>query len=116
MSIREFFNYSKFEVRTTGGNDGAVIADAEYSLTLEVFDAIGLDKPALVSAELYKKIGRDSTHLPTVVGSYPLSGFIHLFQFTVATADWNGEDELVLVITVTDSAAFVYTIHYQVKA
>jgi len=115
-TISEFFNYSKFEARGLGGTADAVVVDVEYSLSLEIFDAIGLEKPALVTASLVSKKGRDVTALPTVVSAYPTSCFIHLFQFTASAGDWNGSDELLLNIIVTDSSAFVYKITHQVKA
>ena len=115
-NLSEFFNRSEFVVRARNNNDKAITIDEEYKLELEVYDALVLDTPALVSASLATQNGRDVFFLPTIVDAVDFGKFTYLFTFTIDGADWNGTDELILKLEVTDNDAYVYKLDYMIKA
>lgn len=116
MSVLEdFFDRSEFRVRSKSSNKKDVVVDVAYNLELEIVDVIALDTPASVVGTLSTVTGRVKTSLPTVVttSAYGLSSY--LFQFTIATADWNGTDDLLLELEIIDNESYVYIIDYLVK-
>lgn len=113
-TIDEFFNYSKFEVRNTSGTAISVVADVETIIKVEIYDAVGVDYMADVTGVLKYSDGRNETDIPTVVSMSVGPWGMAVVSFTVATADWT-DQALTLVMSVTSSSAFVYTLDFQIK-
>jgi len=115
-TIDDFFNYSKFEVRDAGGNTFSIDPDVQTFIKLEIYDAVGVDKMAGVTGQLYYKDGRNEEVIPNTLVTMQMGscGLVNAI-FTIALADWQENKSIVLKMKVTSRSAFVYELEYQVK-
>jgi len=114
-NLSSFYDRSEFVARTLTSNKKKIEVDVLYKLELEIIDVLVLDTPAVITSTLSTSDGRVVTTLPTVVSVVDFSKFTYLFEFTVASADWDGEIPLILDMSITDHESYVYKLEYLIK-
>lgn len=110
-AIDDFFNKSSFVAVSITGN-AEVLPDVLFNQNVYIVDVIKRNTAVSITGKMYVKDGRNETLITTPVTIAVVLNNVWTIEGTVASGEWDGSDEIIVKMSITDVDAELQTYTY----